>query len=206
MTMKKAVSLLSLFLVFTLSTKAFAQDNSLTTGLTQEKREWKLSFDMAYLFLKGFGIGFGKAVTPQLSLEGTYAHYEMKTIEDSISSIFFDYDAYHKINTAGLRATYHPFSATNKDGIYISGSLVHAELETTVDPINSDETRTLHNSKNGGQGIIGYQFISGILGQTVGGRIGLGYGMGAAVQNNLGGTYTEIRDGALFDAAVAVLF
>lgn len=204
--MKKTVSFLSLILIFTLSTNAFAQDNSLTTDLTQEKREWKLSFDMSYLLLKGFGVGFGKAITRQLSLEGTYSHYEMKTLEDSISSVFFDYDAYHKINTVGLRATYHPFSATNKDGLYLSGSLVHAELETTVDPVNSDETRTLHNSKNGGQGIIGYQFISGFMGQTVGGRIGIGYGMGASVQNNLGGTYTEIRDGALLDAAFAILF
>ncbi len=149
---------------------------------------------------KGFGIGFMRHLSENVAGLVHYSKQTLDSDEDSDSSLS-GYSAEHRVEESGVRFDYY-FSTVYQSGFYVGAGLTQINLKTKVDPIFSDDKRTLEADKLGGQGFAGYNIRTG----AIAAKIGLGYGNGGSFSNNLGGTRNEIKNDLLLDTSISIIF
>jgi hypothetical protein len=185
---------------------AFAQGGQTITNIQVEdstvKNPWTVRANGAAMILGGFGLNAGRALSKNVSVEALYNQTRMKDNDDDTIKGF---EAIHNTRTYGLRADYL-FNGADKSGIYGSLSAVNVELKSEVDPIFSNQKRTITTNETGAQGFGGYQIISQEKSFNLAARLGLGYGMGGKVATTLGATRNEVGNGLLLDISVGAMF
>jgi hypothetical protein len=162
--------------------------------------------DGGSLLLKGFGLGVGYDFFEKVNTTLFYAQNQIEGEAERYSALG-SYHATHRAQIYGLRADIYPFTSFAAGGFYFSVAAANVKLESTVDPIFSDDVRVLNTSKTGYQTMAGYEFKKGIFRKISSAiNIGLGYGIGGAYENNLGGTQNDVRNSVLVDAGYSYLF
>ena len=172
-----------------------------------EPKPWGIKLDGTSVVLKGFGLSIGRSFLKKLNTSVFYNQHILESNDDYSFDWLGSYEAEHKAQAYGLRADIYPFTSFERGGFYTSLLIVQVNLKTTIDPIGSDEIRTLETQKAGAIVMAGYEFKRGFLKRLSSAlNVGLGYGVGGEYSNNLGGTRNEIENSLHLDAAYSFLF
>lgn len=163
--------------------------------------------DIFPLLVKGVGVGVGISWAQKFNTELFYSRQVISSKDEDSFSFTSGYHAQHTADMFRIRTDYFPVNVFTEGGWYIGAALAFVNLKTVVDPIFSAPRRTLETNRFGYQVFTGYEFKRGFLKKLSSAiRVGLGYGVGGAVSNNLGGTKNEILDNVLLDATYSYIF
>jgi hypothetical protein len=193
--------LLLLTLVFSFNSYAQeAYDNPYDKMAADEK--FFVKTDLTAVLLRGFSLAVGRTLSLNSSVELDYRTYELDS--DMVSSID-DYE--HDFTAVALRWDYWFYRPIEQRGIFLAVALNSVKLESRIKPIFSTTVQELSDSQSGAQFILGYQLDYLVSSDNfMRAKFGLGYGNGAGVEFNLGGTHAEITTGLLLEGSVSYHF